>query len=143
MAQETHWISLSSGVQWRKPPCNFALEYFGYTTDITFPFLTIPVRYLGNIEYSKEKFSFGDTDPTNSSRKGSLCIDIIPPSSSVTAASRCASIGLVWAWYICIDIWKNMYARKGIIIGWKVYSDPITIIIISCLHHHYPSGIVL
>ena len=101
MAQEIQWMSLSSGVQWRKPPCNFALECFDYT-DITFPFLTILARHLGNIEYVKEKFSFSDTDPTNNGRKGMLCNDIIRPSASVTAASRCVNIGLVCVWYIYI-----------------------------------------
>ena len=84
------------------------------------PFLTMPVRHLGNIEYGKETFSFGDTDLTNKSRKGMLCIDIIRPSASVTAAIRRASIELVCVWYTSIDIWKNMYVRIGIIIEWKM-----------------------
>ena len=133
-------MSLSSGVQWCKSSYNFALEYLDYTTNIIFPLRTIPVRHLGSVDDGEERICFCDTFPTHYNHKGMLCIDVIRPASLVNAASRCVSIGRVWVWYTCIDIWKNMYVRKGIIIVWKVYSDPITIIIINCLHHHYVHG---
>ena len=47
MAEEIHLMKKSSGVQWRKPSCNFALESFDYSTNLSFPFLTIPVRHFG------------------------------------------------------------------------------------------------
>ena len=107
----------------------FALENLDYTTDTMFPFLTIPVRHLGNIEYGKEKIRLGDTDPTNHSRKGSLCIDIIRPSTSVAAASRCVSIRLVCVLpvylykymeeYVCTE--RNYYWVESVLRSYHNY----------------------
>ena len=85
-------MSNSSGVQWRKPTYNFALESLDFSTNLEFPFLTIPVRHLEDIEDGKLNISLGDTYPCDPSRKGRLCIDITRLSASVTVASRCVSI---------------------------------------------------